>query len=163
MKDALLGFIVALILGSMWNGFQQDSQASGGDAGAGGDAFQGAGIPLSSVNDSSFQAEVLDQAQPVLVDFYTQNCPHCRNMAPVLGQLAQQYSGTLKVVKVDIMDNPVLANKYDIKGVPAFLLFDKGKPVETVVGETSKAKLLSKIKPYLSSPEPAAENSAGTT
>src|SRR5262249_26347974 len=131
MKDALIGFIIALVLGSIWNGYQSENQTPSGDSAAAGDAAQGPGIPLASVNDSNFQSEVLDQQQPVLVDFYTQTCSHCKNMAPILGQVAQQYSGTLKVVKMDVMDNPLIAKKYEITGVPAYVLFDKGTPVES--------------------------------
>jgi thioredoxin 1 len=163
MKDALLIFVIALVLGSIWNGYQSENQAQGADAGGAGDASQGPGIPLSSVNDTNFKSEVLDQEQPVLVDFYTQSCPHCRNMAPILGQLAQQYSRTLKVVKVDVMENPLVAHKYEVNGVPAFILFDKGAPVESFVGEMSKGRLLSRIKPHLNSSERSSDGSAGTS
>jgi thioredoxin 1 len=163
MKDALIVFIVALVLGSLWNGFQAENQTASGDS-ATGDAVQGTGIPLQSVSDSNFQTEVLDQEQPVLVDFYTQSCSHCKNMAPVLGQVAQQYSGTLKVVKMDVMDNPLIAHKYDISGVPAFILFDRGSAVESFVGEMSKNRLLSRIRPHLTTTkERPPENSSGTS
>ena len=163
MKDWLLAFVVALVLGSIVNGYLTDKQAQGGDSPAGSDASQGAGVPLSSVNESNFQAEVLDEQQPVLVDFYTQSCPHCKNMAPVLGQVAQQYSGTLKVVKLDVSENPVIAQKYEVRGVPAFILFDKGTPVESFMGEMSKSGLLSRIKPHLNASERPPESSAGTS
>jgi thioredoxin 1 len=163
MKDVLLGFIVALVLGSIWNGYQSENQPQNGDSASGSEASQGAAVPLSSVNESNFKSEVLDQEQPVLVDFYTQSCPHCRNMAPILGQVAQQYSGALKVVKVDVMENPLIAHKYEVNGVPAFVLFDKGLPVESFVGEMSKTRLLSRIKPHLNAPEHPSENSAGTS
>lgn len=152
MKDLLICFVIALVLGSIWSGMQQgsDSQGAGGESNQ---SSEGPVAPLASTNDSNFQSEVLDQSQPVLVDFYTQSCPHCKRMAPVLGQVAQQYSRTLKIVKMDIMDNPATSHKYDIGGVPAFLLFDKGKVVASFVGEMPKGKLLSLIKPYLGSPE----------
>lgn len=164
MKDALVGFIIALVLGSIWNGYQSENQSTS-ESPAASDAAQGTGVPLASVNDSNFKSEVLDQQQPVLVDFYTQSCPHCRNMAPVLGQVAQQYSGTLKVVKMDVMDNPLIAHKYEINGVPAYVLFNNGAPVESFMGEMSKSKLLSKIKPHLeaSNPDRPQDNSAGTS
>lgn len=162
MKDALIGFIIALVLGSIWNGYQSDNQ-SASESPAANDTAQGPGIPLASVNDANFKSEVLDQQQPVLVEFYTPSCSHCRNMAPILGQVAQQYSGTLKVVKMDVMDNPLIAHKYEINGVPAFVLFDNGNAVESFMGEMSKGKLLSRIKPHLDTAEHPAESSAGTS
>src|SRR5262249_49515486 len=109
MKDALVCFIIALVVGSMWNGMQSGSSGPGSE---GTGAQQNMGAPVDQVTDANFQSEVLDQSQPVLVDFYTQSCPHCRTMAPIVGQVAQEYSGSLKVVKMDIMDNPVVAHRY---------------------------------------------------
>jgi thioredoxin 1 len=143
MKDAVICFVLALVLGSIWNGMQ-----SGSPGGEGSDS-QNMGAPLNPVTDANFQNEVLDQTQPVLVDFYTQSCPHCKTMAPILVQIAQEYSSNLKVVKVDIMDNPQIAHKYEINGVPAFMLFENGKAVESFVGAMPKARFLSIIKPHL--------------
>ncbi len=84
-------------------------------------------------------------------------------MAPVLEQLAQQYSQSLKVVKMDIMDNPSIAHKYDIGGVPAFMLFDKGRAVTSFVGEMPKAKVLSQIKPYLPMSQESGEKAPGAS
>ena len=162
MKDVLIGFILALVLGSLWNGIQPPTEEAQQNAQTQG-VNDANSMPLTIVNDSNFQGEVIDQEQPVLVDFYTQNCPHCRKMAPILSQIAKEYTGSLKVVQVEIMDSPVIAHKYDIAGVPAFLLFDKGKPVESCVGETSKTNLLSVVKPHLTSTSKSQGNSAGTT
>jgi thioredoxin 1 len=155
MKDAFICFVIALVVGSMLNGMQ--SPNSGGEP----NGSQSMGAPLPAVTDASFQSEVLDQTQPVLVDFYTQSCPHCKTMAPILGQIAQEYSSSLKVVKVDVMDNPVLAHRYNINGVPAFMLFDKGKTVASVVGSIPKDQLVAIIKSHLSTSAPG--NSPGAT
>lgn len=162
MKDILIVFIVALVLGSVINGMQpppsnvqqaQLMQSQATDADDSGTPMDSgsltAAIPLDSANDASFQNLVINQNLPVLVDFYTQTCPHCKNMEPVLGRLAGEYARQLKIVKVDVMESPSVALKYDVGSVPAFVLFNQGKPVTTFVGEMPKHRLVSMIKPYL--------------
>ena len=170
MKEFLIMFVAALVLGSVVNGMQspttgsqqaqlmqsqaQDADDSAEPMGAG--SLNTAPVvvaPLESANDSSFQSQVLSQNVPVLVDFYTQTCPHCKNMEPVLGRLASDYSSKLKIVKVDVMESPSVALKYDVGSVPAFVLFDQGKPVTTFVGEMPKRSIVALIKPYLNHPD----------
>jgi len=153
MKDILIGFIIALVLGSIWNSMQQSPES--GSQSKDGSAVNDLSVQaIVSVNQSNFQNEVLNQTQPVLVDFYTQSCPHCKKMAPMLGQIAQEYTGSLKVVKMDIMENQEIAHQYNIGGVPAFILFENGKPVESFVGEMSRPRLLSILKPHLLNTKP---------
>jgi thioredoxin 1 len=165
MKDILIFFVVALVLGSVINGTppagNNGQQAQLSKAAPAEDDAEDAGsqmdlgpavasIPLDSASESNFQNQVLNQNVPVLVDFYTQSCPHCRNMEPVLGRLAGEYSSKLKIVKVDVMESPSVALKYDVSAVPAFVLFDQGKPVASLVGEIPRRRLVATIKPYLS-------------
>src|SRR5262249_48631197 len=89
------------------------------------------------------------QKQLVLVDFYTDGCPHCQKMAPIVAHMYKQYDGVFKVAQVDVMNNPQLAHKYDIGPVPAFLVFTNGKLVEAVAGEVPESELVSLIKPHL--------------
>jgi thioredoxin 1 len=164
MKDILIVFVAALVLGSVINGMPQagnngqqaqptktvaiedDSEEAGSQMDLGPSV---ASLPLDSASDSNFQNQVLNQNIPVLVDFYTQSCPHCRNMEPVLGRLASEYGSKLKIVKVDVMESPSVALKYDVGSVPAFVLFDQGKPVASLVGEMPRRRLVATIKPYL--------------
>jgi thioredoxin 1 len=181
MKDILIVFIVALVLGSVVNGMPppannsqpaplqtNNAEPSQGQTDFGSSA---APIPLDSANDSNFQNQVINQSLPVLVDFYTQTCPHCKNMEPILGRLAGEYPTRLKIIKVDVMESPSVALKYDVASVPAFVLFDQGKAVASLVGEIPRRQLLAAIEPYLhrqDAPEsskiqtpPAASNQAG--
>ena len=150
MKDLLIGFIIALVLGSICNDWQHSQNSTSQNNEAAPAANIGSEAPLKSADQSNFQAEVLEQSQPVLVDFYTQNCPHCKKMAPMLSQLALQCSGNLKIVQVDIMENPAISHKYDIGGVPSFILFDHGKVLTSFMGEMPKNKLLDNLRAYIS-------------
>ena len=85
-------------------------------------------------NTGNFNAEVLQSKEPVLVDFYADWCGPCRMMGPVVEQLADAYSGRVKIGKVNIDENPELAGNYGVMSIPSFLLFKDGKVVDSVVG-----------------------------
>jgi thioredoxin 1 len=90
------------------------------------------------ITDSSFEKDVLQSAKPVLVDFWAEWCAPCRMIAPTIDAIAEQYSETAEVVKVNVDDNTGTAQRYGIKGIPTLILFSGGKEVERVVGATSK-------------------------
>lgn len=96
---------------------------------------------LHSVSDAQFKAEVLDSAQPVLVDFWATWCAPCLAMEPSLEELAAQHQGKLKVVKVNIESNQVSAQTWGVRSVPNLLLFKGGKVVGQIAGAVSKQKL----------------------
>ncbi len=75
----------------------------------------------------SFQELISSPGMPVLVDFYADWCGPCKTMAPILQQVAQQYAGKLKVIKIDVDKNPAVAQQYRIQGIPTLLLFHQGK------------------------------------
>jgi thioredoxin 1 len=91
--------------------------------------------------DASFEADVLQAEVPVLVDFWAEWCGPCRMIAPVLDDLAQEYSGRLKIVKVNVDENSVSAATYGVRGIPTLLLFKNGQLVETKVGAVPKGQL----------------------
>lgn len=103
-----------------------------------------------AVTDESFEQEVLQSAVPVLVDFWAAWCGPCRMIAPTVDQLAVEYSGKLKVVKVDIDQNPDVSGRLGVMSIPTLMVFKDGQMVERILGAVPKPALLSKLKPYLS-------------
>ena len=99
------------------------------------------------VGDVTFEGEVLQAAGPVVVDFGAPWCPPCRAMEPIFEELAGRFEGSIRFVKVNIDDNPAVAQRYGVKGIPTFIVFDSGREAERVVGASSKetfARLINK-------------------
>lgn len=96
---------------------------------------------LCAVGLHNFQNEVLDSALPVLVDFWADWCGPCRMFAPVVESVAQAYAEKLKVVQVNIDEEPELASKYEVMTIPTVVLIRSGKTVDTVVGALPKHML----------------------
>ena len=96
---------------------------------------------VQHVSDASFDADVLQAAGPVLVDFTATWCGPCKMIAPILDQVAGEYADKVRIVKLDVDDNAATAAKYGIRGVPTLMLFKNGQPAETRVGAMSKSQL----------------------
>jgi len=90
------------------------------------------------VTDSTFEREVLQSTQPVLVDFWAVWCGPCRAVAPVVEEIASDYEGKLKVMKLDVDDNPRTAAAYAVQSIPTLLVFKDGKAAERIVGAVPK-------------------------
>ena len=90
------------------------------------------------VNDASFEAEVLQSGQPVLVDFWAAWCGPCRALAPIVEEVAKEYAGKLKVMKMDVDKNQSTPMRYGIRGIPALLIFKDGKVADQIVGFVPK-------------------------
>ncbi len=104
-----------------------------------------AGQFVSEVNDAEFEQAVLQSEQPVLVDFWAAWCGPCRALAPVVDEVASQYNGRLRVMKMDVDRNNVTPGRYGIRGIPALLLFKDGKVAEQIVGFVPKGTIDEKI------------------
>lgn len=108
-----------------------------------------AGKNVHSVNDLNFDREVISSDVPVLVDFTATWCGPCRQIAPLVDQLADEYAGRAKVVKLDIDESPSTAQKYRIRGVPTILVFKSGQVVQQQVGMAPKTVLASMLEKSL--------------
>ena len=105
---------------------------------------------VASITQETFQAEVLKSDVPVLVDFWAPWCGPCRVVSRVVDEVAQQYEGQLKVVKVNTDEQPGIASHYGIRSIPTLMVFVGGEKMEQVVGAVSKATLDKTIEPFLS-------------
>ena len=93
------------------------------------------------INDASFKAEVTDSPIPVLVDFWAPWCGPCKMIAPVLEELAQEFDGKAKIVKINIDDNQNTPAQFGVRSIPTLILFKNGNEVEKIIGAQSKDKL----------------------
>ncbi len=94
-----------------------------------------------TLTKQNFEAEVLQSDKPVLVDFWAPWCGPCRMLAPAVAQIAEEYEGKAKVCKVNVDDEPELAARFGISGIPTVLVFKNGQLAETLVGLRPKAEL----------------------
>ena len=100
---------------------------------------------LLTVSDDSFEQEVLKSGTPVLIDFWAPWCGPCRAIAPVMEELARDYAGKLKVVKMNVDENPRTPVRYGVRGIPNLIIFQNGDVKEQIVGAVAKGHLVKAI------------------
>jgi thioredoxin 1 len=98
-----------------------------------------------TLTDGSWETDVIESQVPVLVDFWGDGCPPCRTVAPVVDALAREYEGKLKVGKLKVEDNLDTAVRYQVRGIPTFLLIKEGQVVEQRVGAMGKSDFVKMI------------------
>ena len=106
-------------------------------------------IEVEYVTESEFQNEVLDADKPVLVDFTAGWCQPCKMIDPIVKQLAQDWDGKVKVVKLDADENPNIMMQYGVLGIPTLMLFKSGQVKERMTGYQPKDKLVTKLTPHI--------------
>lgn len=147
MKEVIIAFLIALVAGAFINGFAAGGSGptSNGSTEPGvmgsADSSTASAANVPEVTDQTFDDEVLKANTPVLVDFYGVNCPPCKQMDPVIKQVAGEYAGRVKVVKVDLEQNPRVAMQYNVNTMPTYIVFKGGQRGDAYTGLVPKGIL----------------------
>ncbi len=104
---------------------------------------------MSNVTDATFDAEVLQSSTPVLVDFWAPWCGPCKAMLPIVEELEKEYTGKVKVVKMNVDEESDVAGKFNVMSIPTFAFFKGGKIVKTIVGGRSKQDMKNELEALL--------------
>lgn len=104
---------------------------------------------VKEFTDTNFDEEVIKSDLPVLVDFWAVWCMPCKMVAPVVAEVADEYAGKLKVGKLDVDNNPAVAQKYGIRSIPSLLIFKNGEVAQMVIGAVPKQQIVAKVETVL--------------
>jgi thioredoxin 1 len=104
---------------------------------------------VQHVTDKNFTTEVLSATVPVLVDFWATWCGPCRSIGPIVEELAKEFSGRIKVTKLNVDENPATPSQYGVRGIPTLILFKEGKVLEQIVGAVPKTRLVAMVEKAL--------------
>ena len=107
------------------------------------------GSSIVHTSDASFSSDVLKSETPVLLDFWAEWCGPCKMIAPLLDEIAEQYKGRVKIVKINIDENPETPPKFQVRGIPTLILFKNGAPEAQQVGLVGKSKLSALLDQHL--------------
>ena len=101
------------------------------------------------LNEQNFETEVLKSAQPVLVDFWAEWCGPCKLIAPILGEIAAEHDGRLRVAQLNVDDNPDIARRFEVMSIPTLIIFKEGTAKKRLVGAKGKGQLLQELAEFL--------------
>jgi thioredoxin 1 len=107
------------------------------------------GESTKAVTDSSFELDVLKSSKPVLVDYWAEWCGPCRQVAPVLEEIAKEHAGKIDIVKLNVDENPEVVRTYGIMNIPTLTVFKDGQVVKEIVGAKPKSALLRELEDFL--------------
>ncbi len=103
-------------------------------------------MSIQSIKEDSFEDEVVNSPTPVLIDFWAEWCGPCKEIATILEEIAGEMENKIKIIKINIDENPNIPNKYGIQSIPTLMIFKKGEPIATKIGGVIKSELLTWIK-----------------
>ena len=98
-------------------------------------------MSVKSIKEKEFESEVINSDKPVLIDFWAEWCGPCKEIGPILDEIADEMKDKIKVVKINIDENPNIPNKYGIQSIPTMIIFKKGQPISTKIGAANKSEV----------------------
>jgi len=104
---------------------------------------------VTHLTESTFHEEIGASELPVVVDFWAEWCGPCKMIAPILGEIADEHAGKVKIVKVNVDDNPQLARDFDVMSIPTLIVFKDGEPKRRMIGAKGKPQLLEELAEFL--------------
>ena len=104
---------------------------------------------ITTLNESTFDEQIASADLPVIVDFWAEWCGPCKMIAPVLEEIAGEHPGKLRIVKLNVDDNPSAARRYDVMSIPTLIVFKDGQPAKRLVGAKPKGALLEELSEFL--------------